>query len=250
MANESWLPIAYGGFLVLARTTALFASAPILSSQLAPTRVRLNLAVVVAVAIFLGSGAHPAPLPDHLTELMLAAAGEAIFGLAAGLAAAFVFEAALSAGHLASTTMGLGFAAQVDPINGVESTAIGRMTSMAALGFALTMGLHREAIRYLTRSVTEFPVGSSLPLKAMLTELVSYTVYSCALAVRLAFPILGAITLGHVALGLIGKVSPQLNLSSLGFSVAIIAGGGALYYLAPAVAQAAAEASLSVFVRS
>ena len=246
---NDWMPTAYAGFLVLVRTTAMFAAAPILSSQLAPTRVRLNLAVAVSLALFLGSGAHPAELPEHLTTLLGTAASEAIYGLCSGLGAAFVFEAALSAGHLASTTMGLGFAAQVDPINGVESTAIGRMASMAALGFGLVMGLHREAIRFLTRSIAVFPVGTTLPLKAALTQLVSYTVFSCALAVRLAFPILGAITLGHVALGLIGKVSPQLNLASLGFSVAIIAGGGALYFLAPAVAQAAAEASMSVFVR-
>jgi len=71
--------------------------------------------------------------------------------------------------------------------------------------------------------------------------------FSVALAVRLAFPILGAVLLGHLLMGLLTRMAPQLNLSNVGFSIAILAGGLALYLTAPAIAELAARAAVQAF---
>jgi flagellar biosynthetic protein FliR len=70
---------------------------------------------------------------------------------------------------------------------------------------------------------------------------------SFALAVRLAMPALAAVTLGHLGLGLLNRAGPQLNLGNIGFTIALLAGGGAFYLIAPGAAVMAAQAARMAF---
>ena len=70
---------------------------------------------------------------------------------------------------------------------------------------------------------------------------------SFALSVRLAFPVLAAVTLGHLGLGVLNRAAPQLNLSNIGYTVALVAGGGAFYLVAPGAAVIVSEAARTAF---
>jgi flagellar biosynthetic protein FliR len=65
--------------------------------------------------------------------------------------------------------------------------------------------------------------------------------------VRLAFPVLAAVLLGHACMGVMSRMAPQLNLSNVGFSIAILAGGLGVYLAAPGVAELAARAAVAAF---
>ena len=110
---------------------------------------------------------------------------------------------------------------------------------------ALALGLHREAIAWIARSVRAFPPGAPAGLAELAQRVVWESTGSASLAVRLAFPVLSVTLLGHVTMALLGRVAPQLSIQQLGFSVAIVAGGGAFYLLAPAIAEAIARAALA-----
>ena len=77
--------------------------------------------------------------------------------------------------------------------------------------------------------------------------MVTQAIGAVALAVRMAFPVLVAVFFGHVALGVVGRTAPQLNVNSLGFTVTILAGGAALYLLAPPIAELAARTATAAF---
>jgi len=115
--------------------------------------------------------------------------------------------------------------------------------SMIALGAMLASGLHRELVAWLCRSVIHVPPGASLDIAPLANAVVTHALSAIGLAVRMAFPVMAAVTFGHVALGVVGRTAPQLNVSSLGFSITILAGGGALYMTAPAIAEMAARAA-------
>jgi len=70
---------------------------------------------------------------------------------------------------------------------------------------------------------------------------VSQAVLGVGLSVRIAFPVLVATFAGHAALALAGRFSPQLNLQSIGFSIALLAGGAALYFFMPAAVELVAR---------
>ena len=61
--------------------------------------------------------------------------------------------------------------------------------------------------------------------------------------------VLAAVTIGHLGLGVLNRASPQLNLSNIGFTVAILAGGAAFYLVAPSAASMAAQMARTVFAR-
>ncbi len=241
------LGTGYGFALLLLRTTALFASAPILSARVVPVRIRLSVAVAVTVAVFAGAGAPAVSPPPGLGGLAAAAASETAIGLFAGLASRWFVEAALAAGHVAGLGAGLGFSALVDPFTGAEGTAVSQTLFVLAQASAVALGVHREAIAWLARATTAFPLGGTPDLAALAARTAGLGVVGIGLSVRLAFPVMAAVILGHATMGLMGRVAPQLSLGAIGFSAAILAGGWALYLAAPAAAELAARAALAAF---
>jgi flagellar biosynthetic protein FliR len=240
---------AWGFALVLFRTAGLFLSAPILSARVVQARVRMALAVLLAWAAFCAAGAPAALPPGNVGALALAVAGETALGVLAGLAARFILLAALTAGHLAAQGMGLGLGGLLDPASGAESNALPELVYLAAQSGAIALGIHREAVTWLARSAIAFPPGAPLGLRELAAKVLWETTGSIALSARLAFPVLGAVLVGHVVMAGMSRSAPQLNLGTLGFSVAILAGGGAFYLVAPAVAELAARAAFTAMSR-
>ena len=234
-------PTLFGFLMVLFRATALCSVAPLLGMKTVPQRMRMAIAVVLAYAAFAGAGSPM--FHGGAAALITGAIIETIIGLSAGLAAKFALDAAGAAGHLIASSVGLSFSATVDPIHGAESTTVSELLSMLALAAFVAAGVHRELVAWLCRSVISLPPGASFEVTSLASAVVTHALSSVALSVRLAFPVLAAVTFGHVALGVVGRSAPQLNISSVGFSVTILAGGAALYMVAPSVAEIAAQAA-------
>jgi flagellar biosynthetic protein FliR len=247
MLATSLQPLAIGFFLVLVRCTSLFMVAPIFSVKTIPALVRMGFSVPISVAVFLGAGSPVFAGWDRMAELIPAVAMEATIGVSAGLAARFAIEAALGAGSAIAIAAGVSFGSVIDPLHGAESTAIGDLLSYLTMAVALSTGLHRDAVVWLCRSVQETPPGSDFSLATLATRVVSDGAASIALSVRLAYPVLAAVTLGHLGLGLVNRAAPQFNLANIGFTIALLAGCGAFYLVAPGAALLAAEAARTTF---
>ncbi len=237
----------WGFMLVLLRTAGLVITVPILGARVVPARVRLGLALVLAFAAYTGAGSPTAPPPDGLTDLFLNAAGETALGMLGGLAARFVLDAALAAGQLIGISMGIGFAALVDPTSGAESNAPGELLLTLSQLVALSMGIHREAITWLARSVRLWPPGGPMPLDRLASHAIGQAVLGVTLAVRVAMPVLAAVLAAYAITGILTRTAPQLSLSNVGFSIAILAGGGALYLVVPHAAELVARSTIAAF---
>jgi len=235
--------------MVLFRAGALCGAAPLYGMKSLPVRLRLALSVVLAYAAFAGAGFPPLASGGAVGPLVTGAITETIIGLSAGLAARFALDAASAAGQIIATSVGLSFGATVDPVHGAETTAVGELLSMIALGTMLTAGLHRELVGWLCRSVVTIPPGASVAIPRLAAAVVAHGISAVALSVRMAFPVMAAVTFGHVALGAVGRTAPQLNISSVGFSITILAGGGVFYMIAPSVAEMATRAAQEVLAR-
>lgn len=244
---EAFVPMYMGFLLVLMRTGALCMVAPLYGTRAVPVRVRVGVSVALAFAAFSAAGMPAFADWEIGSRLVVAALFETIVGLAAGTAARFSLDAMHAAGHAIGVTMGLGFGAVLDPVNGAESTALQQLLTLVALGIAVGAGIHRDAVAWLCRSLIEMPPGTDMEIGRMAAEVVAEGARAAALAIRVAFPVLSAVTLGHMAFGLMTRAAPQMNLSNVGFSVAILAGGGALYIIAPMAAELAANSARAAF---
>lgn len=240
-------PMLAGFLLVALRCGALFMVAPLFGTRVIPTRVRMGLTAVVSGAVFAGIGLPPFARWTDVGALLTAAASETLIGLGAGTAARVTLEAAGAAGHLMSTSMGLNYGSSLDPLHGAESNSISSLLSFLALGIAVAAGIHREVIAWLCHSLIETPPGGSVDLAKLCAGVVAESARAAALAVRLSLPVMAAVTFGNISFGLLGRVAPQINLQSIGFGLAIFAGGGALYFVAPGAAEIAAHAARMAF---
>ncbi len=232
-------PTLFGFLLVLFRCTALCSIAPLFAMKSMPRRARMGIAFVVAFTAFAGAG-FPAfkPPGGGMGALLGAAVMETLIGLVAGMSAQFAIDAATAAGQMASASMGLSYGSVIDPLHGADSTAIAELVSMFSVAALVVAGMHREAIAWLCRSVIAMPPGATVGVDpaALAGAVITQAIGATALAVRMAFPVMVAVLFGQVALGIVGRTTPQLSVSSLGFVVTILAGGGALYLLAPPIA--------------
>jgi flagellar biosynthetic protein FliR len=244
-------PTLFGFLLVLFRCTALCSIAPLFAMKSMPRRARMGIAFVLAFTAFAGAGfpAFKPPAGGGTGALLGAAVMETFVGLVAGMSAQFAIDAAGAAGQLASSSMGLSYGSVIDPLHGADSTAVSELITMFSVAALVVSGMHREAIAWLCRSVIAMPPGatSGVDAAAVAGAVVIQAIGATALAVRMAFPVMIAVLFGHVALGVVGRTAPQLNVNSIGFSITILAGGGALYLLAPPIAELAARTATAAF---
>lgn len=226
--------------LVLARVSAFVVIGPVFSARFLPARVRVVVAVVVAFVAFVGAGA---PAAGHAIGLV-DVAKESGLGLLMGLTARATVEAAMGLGAIFSGQIGFAFASTIDPTAGHQSDAVSDLISFLTLSMVVALGLHREAIVLLCSSVQSLPPGADVDLHAVAGVVVEQVTGSFALAARLAFPLLTMTSAGYVAMGFIGKGAPMLGIQGLGFTIPVIAGGFALYALAPTAAELVARAAV------
>jgi flagellar biosynthetic protein FliR len=244
------LPLLLGFVLVLTRLSGLVAAAPVLSSKSISMRIKMGLVLAISVLGFVSTGLPQIAIPSEFGQLAGLVVSELVVGLAAGLSSRLVLDAAQFGGQTAGSSLGIGFGQTLNPNSGADSSTIGEIYGALALAVALGLGIHTEAIAWVVRSLREVPPGGMVDMTSLCSAMIRQTIFAVALAIRVAYPLFAAALFGYGVLGLLGKASPQLSLSNLGFGVSILCGGGALYLAAPEAARMCANAALVIFSRS
>ncbi|MBS1132507.1 MAG: Flagellar biosynthesis protein FliR [Proteobacteria bacterium] len=211
----------------LARILGFIAAAPLWSTAGIPRRTRLILAISIAVAITPTLPPMPGVQPGSLPGLWILAQ-QMLIGVGMGFAAKIVFTAFDIAGEFISFQMGLGFATFYDPLNSSQTPVITEFISLIALLLFLSMNGHLLYLATLAQSFSAIPV-SATPLGASswlnLAELGS-KIFSAGLL--LSLPIIVALMITNVALAVLTRAAPQLNLFALGFPLTLMGGFVAL----------------------
>ncbi len=227
--------------LVLARTSGMLLTAPVLGSQAIPVPARAGFAAVLAL-LFTPLVAGSAALPESMTGLAVAAAGELGVGLLLGFAAALLFGAVQAAGHLVDLDMGVALANILDPVTHEQVSLVAQFKLLLATTAWLLVAGHHFLLSATFDSFRAVPVGGFAGASGLTPGLVG-TMASGLLvsAVQLAAPALLALMLVTVAMAFLARAVPELNLLFLGYPVRIFAG---LVVLALAVGL-----TLQVFAR-
>ncbi|MFO8081851.1 MAG: flagellar biosynthetic protein FliR [Armatimonadota bacterium] len=197
------------------RVVGLAAVAPGLSYQQAPaqTRVALALALAVVVAPVAGSAAGQIDEPARYMALCVV---ELLFGLALGFVAAAVLEALRFGGEVLDLQIGLRAGQLFDPVSGAHSGILSTGYYMLALVFFVTLDGHHWLLRGVAGSFSTVPVGG-MTLGADFTSLVSRLGTTVlVLGLRVAGPVMVALLLADLAMGLVARAVPQINVFLVG----------------------------------
>lgn len=207
--------------LVLARVLGLCLAAPLVSMQGLGWRFRLLLAVGLAAVLTPMLTPELAEMAGSRSPALLGRAclAELAIGLALGLAAALIVAGARQAGEVVGAQAGLSPAALFDPEIDDGLTPVGHLYGLIALGTFLALDGPLGLLRGVVESYRLLPAGG-LPLTAELAESAFERVGSAlALVVRVAAPVGLALTLAGLAIGLLGRAAPSLQLVSLALPV-------------------------------
>ncbi|MEK8048952.1 flagellar biosynthetic protein FliR [Ideonella sp. DXS22W] len=216
----AWLTPVFWPFV---RALALLASLPVFSQRAVPTRVKIGLALFIALA---AQPSLPAMRPVALDSLpaFTMVVQQMLVGLALGFSVRIVFSAVELAGELMGLQMGLNFAGFFDPVSASQGTASARfMGTMVAFLFVL-IGGHLAIIGALVRSFEVFPVGDEpfAFLRATQPHLWGREVFS--LGLWIALPLVGMLLFVNLVLGVIARVAPQISIFSVGFPITLAVG--------------------------
>ena len=241
---EAWQPYMLGYWLVFLRCGGLFVGAPVIGAQSIPMPLRLTVAMPVAFAAYAGAN-FPQDTSPTLSAFAVRAFLETLLGLATGTCARLVLQAAQGAGALAGLAMGIGFSQVLDPNEGGETSSTAQITGTLATVMFVALGGIQTLIIWLSRSLVEIPPGSEFDVQSVSWAVVASAMHSIGLAVKLAYPVLAAVLVGQVGLAVVGRTAPQLNMSSVGFSVTIVAGAAVAAAVTPQIMEIAAREALA-----
>lgn len=218
------------------RFFALFTIAPPFNHKSVSLNVRVLTALVLTIA--LGGSLPEPPLVDGLNlQAVLFTLEQILFGVLLGLALQFVFTIFTLIGETISTQMGMSMARFNDPMNGVSSSSILYQLYFILLIFLLlSMDGHLLAVNVLFQSFVYWPVGSGLHFLSMQSFLAAMAwVFSAAVLITL--PVVFCMTLVQFSFGLLNRISPAMNLFSLGFPTTIMVGLVCIYLTLPNMAE-------------
>ncbi|QLG86796.1 flagellar biosynthetic protein FliR [Chitinibacter bivalviorum] len=226
---EVWLALFWWPFL---RIMGTLLSDPVFSNRRTPVRIRVGFAIVltlVVVPILPPMPTVPVVSPDG----MLIAARELIIGLSIGFVMRLVFTAVEMAGHLAGLQMGLGFASFYDPQTSANTLAVAQLMSLLMILLFLSMNGHLMMLRVLLESLVQLPVGQ-LHLNAKGFQLIAnYGGVIFRAGVMLSIPVIAALLITNLSIGVMTRAAPQLNVFAIGFPITLAIGFGTLYYSLP-----------------
>lgn len=212
----------------LVRILAWLSFDPLLGNRAAPARVRLVLGVALAVAIV-------PVLPPVERVPLLSADGIVVLlqqiaiGAALGFTLRIVFAAIELAGQFMGLQMGLSFATLFDPVNGAQTPALAQFLVLTSALLLFAFNGHHLVIAALVQSFHDVPVSASLSGAgfAMLAEWAG-TLFRTAL--HIALPVTAALLATNLAIGMMTRASPQLNIFAVGFPLTLGAGFVVLYF--------------------
>lgn len=205
------------------RVLAVFTAAPIFSSRAFPLRAKIGLAFLIAYAAQ-ASMPNQAVIDINGPEAFGAAVQQVGVGLAIGFTIRVVFAAFELAGQVVGFQMGLGFAAFFDPSSSAQSSAMGRFyANMAALLF-LALNGHLMVTMAVVHSFAAFPIDQNF-LQSMATmKLQTLGAELFASAFWIALPVIAMLMFANLALGIVSRVAPQMNIYAIGFPVTLAVG--------------------------
>jgi len=220
----------------LFRFLALFAVAPVFAHRAMAMRTRVAIAFAVTLVVAPLLPPPPAiPLGSPAAWGLLAEA--MLVGLTLGFALRLVFAALDIAGDQIGLQMGIGFATFIDPQNSTQTPVIGSFLNVLAILLFLSINGHLLMLDALVESFTLVPVGGGFAGMVRWEHFAGLGAQLFALGLQIALPLLTTMLLANLALGVMARAAPALNLFSVGFPVTVLTGLGVLLLFLATLAE-------------
>lgn len=219
-------------FLSSIRIAAFLLSSPLFGARYVLLPVRILISMTLAIVVFknLPSNFSTDMQNLDLPNLLVLIFKEIAIGLTGGLILTIWFSAAGLAGEKIATSCGLGYAMQVDPSSGTSSPVISQILTLFLIVIFISIDGHLIILRILLDSYELIPIGANLNLGVMVANGISAAGSMFLAATIIMLPIAGLTLMINIAIGVVTRSAPTLNLFSFGFPITMIGAFVILYF--------------------
>ncbi|HHY77117.1 MAG TPA: flagellar type III secretion system protein FliR [Clostridiales bacterium] len=218
--------------LVFIRMTSLFVISPIFGRQNMPSYLKVGLALFTTFII--------APLFSHISieynnliDFTLIIIKEFFVGIIIGYVSYMVFSALYVAGQIIDTQIGFGMVNVLDPQSNIHVPLIGNFLYIFAILIFLMANGHHILFSALVKSYSIIPINSLSFTEGLTNNLIAIFSESFLMAAKIAFPIIAAVLISEVALGILARTVPQMNVFIVGLPLKIAIGLLSLLIILP-----------------
>ncbi|MBN2809577.1 MAG: flagellar biosynthetic protein FliR [Deltaproteobacteria bacterium] len=213
-------------FLLLTRISSLVFFFPVMNNLAVPKTLKAAFSLLLALLFFniVPELSGPPLFSRGLLEITLILLREMVIGMLVGLLANMVFAAVQTAGQMIGFQMSFAVANVVDPITSLQVPLIAQFYYMLAMLFFLTLGAHRWIFRALGESFNLIPLAGFRPDESLPVLMLRYSEAIFSTAVKLAAPLMAALLLSDVSLGVVARTAPQMNIFIVGMPLKILLG--------------------------
>lgn len=210
--------------LVLMRVASFIFIAPFFSMANTPRNIRRALAVVLSIIIY-GTIPHEGLAYSGLFDYAIIVLKEVATGLLIGLGANLTMLIVNFAGHIADMEMGLSMVSLMDPATRQQTTISGVYYNYMLLLMMMMSGFHRYLIEALAETYTLIPVnGQIFQLNRLMGSIIDFMGEYVIIGFRICLPIFCTMIVLNAVLGVLAKVSPQLNMFAVGMQIKVLVG--------------------------
>ncbi len=250
MLLELWLKNLQIGLLILVRVGALLSFTPFFSSSIIPNRVRFIFALFVSLLMTpLIISKLQQPLPGNAIAYGLMVVEQGLIGIIIGFMISSVFSAFQLAGQYFSIQIGFGMNEVVDPMGQISVPITGQFLNLIAILIFLYMGGAELTVQtlFLSFKILPFAHWEQATSSLLLAHAAKAFVGMFLIAFKLAIPIMGTIFVISTAIGLMGKIAPQMNVMMLAFPLKIMVSFAVLFMLTPVIVHLISDAIFRIF---
>ena len=167
--------------------------------------------------------------PSPVTDLVNAGTfvlmiQQIVIGVAIGFLSMMVLNTFVIAGQIIAMQTGLGFASIVDPVNGINVPAVGQFYLILATLLFWSLDGHLAMIQMITMSFHAFPISEGWWQPQQFQAIAHWAAWMFTSAVIVTLAPIVSLLIVNLAFGVMTKAAPQLNIFSIGFSIAQIMG--------------------------
>jgi flagellar biosynthetic protein FliR len=225
--------------MVLCRIGGLVMTAPVYGSPVVPVRIKAGIVIGLAVLIF-PLIRHQAPSEISWSTAILGLVGELVIGSTIGLTLTVLISGAEVAGLTIGQQAGLALGEVFNPTYNDQTSVLGQIYGIVFVLLFLIAGGHRETLASLLDTYSVMPIGSASFRESYVLLVLETLTSAFVVGIRLAGPVLIALLLTSVLLGVLSRTMPQLHILTVGFTLKIM--------VALAVAAAAITGSREIIV--
>ncbi len=225
----AWLSTQFKVFLlVLVRVGVIVFLMPAFGTRAAPAQVKAAICLVLALILAPITAFTTTDFPEEPIQFLITLVGELFLGLTLALILRLIFGGLQLAGQMIGFQMGFSVANVVDPQTGAQSVVMAQFAYLIALLLFLVSNGHHMVLYTLFESLKILHPGAVTVTEGLYKVVTHFTREMFILSVKLLAPVMAILLFSQVALGILAKTVPQMNLLILSFGLNI---GLGLFFL-------------------